>query len=632
MSLPNKHDDSHSIQSSGTVFIEFQPLGRRGVCLRKDSLLNSAHQLGIGINSICYGSGTCGSCLVQITTGQVSSPTTIEIDLLTAAQLDNGWRLACQTMPKSDCTVTIPVESMNTLQRLQIEGLDVITKPCSVIRIYTINLEPPTLNDPTADADRLLTRLEAQHDIHCNIIDISVLQGLSNQLRLLNWCCQVAVRGDEIIAVLTKDTPPLGLAIDLGTTKIAGYIVNLETGRTLAASGLMNPQIECGEDVITRIGMATHESNGRERLQSLAVDAINELATRLLSDSDNSPSDIVDTVVVGNTAEHHFLIGLPVEQLAHTPFTPAVSYALDVKAKEIGLNAAPGSYIHFLPNIAGFIGADHVAMLMATDAWHKDKATIAIDIGTNTEVSIIANNRIVSVSCASGPAFEGGHIKDGMRAAPGAIERVHITDSLEVQYQTIDNIQPIGICGSGILDALAELHRVGIVTSAGRLYPPNVDTRINNSQHQFVLTKARNKQKERAIVITQKDIRELQLGKAAIRTGIETLIDVAGCSIGDISHIIVAGAFGTYIDIEKAISIGMFPPIPLERFQQVGNAAGAGARLALLSSVKRSEAQQKVEYIEYLELATTPTFTRTFAEATTLGRYQLAHRIGQAEI
>jgi len=278
--------------------------------------------------------------------------------------------------------------------------------------------------------------------------------------------------------------------------------------------------------------------------------------------------------------------------------------------------------VHLLPNIAGFVGADHVAMLLATEVLSAKGPTVALDIGTNTEVSLVNNGEVMATSCASGPAFEGGHIRYGMRAAAGAIERLRITDD-GIQYETIDQAPPIGICGSGILDALSQLYLAGIIDEGGRIVKKHPRVRANRGQSEFVLVSREERSGQPTITITQQDVRELQLAKAAIRTGIQTLLETSGCSESEIKRVVIAGAFGTYIDVASAVAVGMLPSLPLNRFRQAGNAAGMGARLALISLGKRAEAQAVASRINYVELASTPDFNQTFVQASYLGRYRI---------
>ena len=602
--------------------IDFEPVGRRGKCQKNESLLACARQLGVGISSICGGKGACHACKVQVLSGTVSKPTPNEHEAFTSQELKEGSRLACQTYLASDCKIAVPTESMTTPQRVQAEGLEVKVHPESPLLAYRLQLATPSLEAPQADADRLLQALNQQHKLRCTKVDIGALRTISDQLRSWKWECQAVVRNGEVIAILPPKSRQLGLAIDVGTTKVAGYLVDLNDGRTLAAKGVMNPQISYGEDIISRMTAVVHSPDNAAAVQKLAVDAINELCTDLCAEAGAKSEEVVEAVVVGNTAMHHLFLRLPVKQLALSPFVPAVSRALEVRAGELGLNIAPGAYVHLLPNIAGFVGADHVSMLLATDAWQGKETTVALDIGTNTEVSLICKGKITATSCASGPAFEGGHIKYGMRAATGAIERLRI-DGDKIQYQTIDGAPPVGICGSGILDALAQLYLAKIIDDGGRIIDNRHRVRAYKGQREFILVSKEERKGKPAITVTQHDIRELQLAKAAIRTGIQALLETRGCSEAEIKQVIIAGAFGTYIDVASAVAIGMLPPLPLNRFRQVGNAAGMGAKLALISLKSRAKAQAVASRVSYIELARVPNFEPTFIQASYLGRYRI---------
>ncbi len=605
-----------------THTINFEPLGLSGRCRTNESLLACAHRLGVGIISLCGGKGNCHSCQVQVLSGTVSEPTPNELETLSSQQLKEGWRLACQTYPTSDGKLSLPPNSLTTLQRVQVEGQEVTVPPEPAVTAYQLKLSAPSLADPQADAGRLLESLNQQHHLHCNQIDISALRKLPPQLRSWDWQCRASVRADEVIAFGPWPSRQLGLAIDLGTSKISGYLIDLSNGQTLAAKGVSNPQASSGADIISRISYAMKSPSKGARLQKLAVEALNQLASDLCAEAGAEAEEIVDAVVVGNTAMHHLLAGLPVRQLALSPFVPAVSRALDIKASHLGLRFAPGAYLHLLPNIAGFVGADHTAVLLATVDTESRGMTVAIDIGTNTEVSLIDKGKIVTTSCASGPAFEGWHIKDGMPAATGAIERLRIVDD-DIQYQTIGGAPAVGICGSGILDAMAQLYLAGLLDKGGKMTHNHPRVRSEGEQLEFVLVSEKERGASRAIVITQQDVRELQLAKAAIRTGIQVLLETHGHGEEEIQKVLIAGAFGSYIDVANAIAVGMLPSLPLDRFQQVGNAAGTGARLALISSSKRGEAQKIVSRVRYIELANVPSFNQTFVQASYLGRYRL---------
>ena len=318
---------------------------------------------------------------------------------------------------------------------------------------------------------------------------------------------------------------------------------------------MMNPQISYGEDVVARIVAASKTTENAIKLQSLLVDALNQAVADLCAEVDAQRVNIVEAVVVGNTAIHHLFLRLPVKQLGLSPYVPATRAALDVKARDLGLRIAPGAYIHLLSNIAGYVGADHVATILATRVFQIDKTTLVIDIGTNTEICLNHRSQLTSVSCASGPAFEGAHIKFGMRAAPGAIEHMRLQGE-HLEIQTIGGEAPIGICGSGLLDIIAQLRLNNVIDRNGRMKEHPL-VRNNNGANEFVLAERAGHE---PVILSQKDVRELQLAKAAIRLGIQALVEAEGLTENDIEQVIIAGAFGTFINVESAITIGMLPP------------------------------------------------------------------------
>jgi uncharacterized 2Fe-2S/4Fe-4S cluster protein (DUF4445 family) len=377
----------------------------------------------------------------------------------------------------------------------------------------------------------------------------------------------------------------------------------------------MNPQIAFGEDVMARIAYAMQgEGRGRE-LQEAIVQGLEDRTRELCGQCERGCHDILEIVLVGNTCMHHLVMGLPVDQLGVAPYVPALSSSCDVKARDLGLHVAPGAYVHLLPNIAGFVGADHVSMVMASGLHESDQVTLGLDIGTNTEVSLAANGRLLSCSTASGPAFEGAHIRDGMRAAPGAIEWVRMVDG-NVEYQTIDGEPPVGICGSGILDSVAELRRIDVLKENGSMRrDSHPRVRETGDRPEFVLVPAGENGARNDIVVTRRDVSEIQLAKGAIRAGVEVLLDEAGVEIDEVARVVIAGAFGTYLDVASARTIGMFPPLPLDRFDQVGNAAGIGAKLALLSRHCRAVAEEIAQRVEYIELTTDARFASAYMDA-----------------
>jgi len=603
-----------------TYQINFEPTGKSGRCKSNQSLLDYAHQVYVGIVSICGGHGRCNSCKVQILEGTVSEPTASELKTFSPQEIREGWRLACQTYPKGNVKLLVPPESMTTTQRLQVEGFEIAVTPDSTVRSYSVCLSAPSLSDLQADVERIFQGLKNQR-IYCNNIDIEVLKNISNLLRSRDWKAKVFVRGSEVVAIGPQSNRQLGLAVDLGSTKIAAYLIDLESGATLTARGVMNPQFAYGEDIVTRLSLVLEKKGGGKLMQKVVIDELNRLLVALGTEVNAKPDEVVETVIVGNTAMHHLLLKLPVSQLAYAPYIPVVKAALDIKARDLGLDIAPGAYVHILPNIAGFVGADHVAMLLSTKTiWQKEDLALAIDIGTNSEISLISDGEISTLSCASGPAFEGAEIKNGMRATSGAIERLRISNNT-VDYLTIDEAEPVGICGSGILDAIAQLRLAGVVDKSGRMLNNHPRVRDNKGQREFAIVTEEERNGSPAITITQSDVRAIQLAKGAIRSGIQVLLATQNRSPEEIKRVVIAGAFGSYIDVSSAITIGMLPSLPLNRFEQVGNAAGIGAKLALVSRSKVAEAQQIASEVHYTELAAVPDYAKFLVEAAALDEY-----------
>lgn len=599
--------------------IDFEPLGRRGEAQTGQSLLEIAHGLGIDLLSLCGGIGACESCKIQLLAGRTSAITLVEKDALAQSELEAGYRLACQTYPQSNCKVYVPPDSLSAAIRTQIEGRQATVVLEPPVRSVNVQLQPPSLSRPRADAENLLDHLNKGSAPVADSVDLALLQDLPASLRNWNWKGQAHLRNREVIAFTPSQTVPLGLAVDLGSTSIAGYLVDLSGGNTLATGGMMNPQITCGEDIVTRCGYAAKSLQAARQMQSTVVDGLNELAGELCNQAGVSPRQILEVVIVGNTAMHHLLLALPVRQLVTAPFVPAVVNSVELKAREIGLRVAPGAYLHLLPNIAGFVGADHIAMLLATSAEWSTRTVLALDIGTNTEISLIGpGETITCLSCASGPAFEGFHIKNGVRAKPGAIERVQLTGN-KVQYKTIADVPPVGICGSGILDIVAQLRLAGVLAENGHM---QAGTHPRLRRHEFVLVEADRQFRRREIIVTQDDIREIQLAKAAIQTGIQVLITGSNLQLDAVDEVVIAGAFGSYINVANAVAIGMLPPLPADRFKQVGNAAGMGAKMALLSTSQRVKAQALHSRVSYVELASYPRFGYIFAQNCKLRPYE----------
>jgi len=613
-------------EATGEEYIvEFEPLGRRTQVTRGTTLLEAARQAGVGLSAVCGGAGTCGTCRVRVVGGEVSPPVEGEREALA-----DGFRLACRTRVLGDVRVDVPPTSITAPQRAQIEGRELAVELDPAVRTCDVAAEPPSLTDLQADAarvrdalDRQLPQLAAEDGAGIRF-DHSALCQLPVLLREHDWQVRLVVRDREVIAIVPAGAPPLGLAVDIGTTKVAAYLVDLESGETLAAAGRMNPQIAYGEDVMARIAYTMDGASQARELQEAIVGGLSEMARDLCAQVGRDSAEIVEAVLVGNTCMHHLVLGLPVEQLGLAPYVPALARAYDLKARELGLCLAPGANVHLLPKIAGFVGADHVAMILATDISEAGEVTVGLDIGTNTEISLAAGERLLCCSCASGPAFEGAHIHDGMRAAPGAIEWVRLVDDADggasgVEYQTIDGAPPVGICGSGVLDAVAELRRVGILRENGAM---RVDShprvRGTGGATEFVLVPAGEREALRDVVITRKDVNEIQLAKGAIRAGVDVLLEEAGLEEGQIERVVIAGAFGTYLDVGSALAVGMFPPLPRERFVQVGNAAGMGAKMVLVSRRCRARTEEIARRVEYIELTTHARFVAVYTAALML--------------
>ncbi len=599
------------------IEVDLEPVGRRATIAPGLTLLDAAQQAGVEIIAVCGGVGACGKCRVRLVSGALTPPTAVEERAFSATELAAGHRLACQARPLGDVKIDIPPASLSTPQRLQVEGQESDVAVDPVVTPVDVTVAVPTLHDLRADTVRLTDAL-AEQGVPRPFFGQPVLRDLSVKLREQDWAVRLALRrrnhGAEAVGVLHPDQALLGLAVDIGTTKMAAYVLDLATGRTLAKAGVMNPQIAYGEDVVSRIAYANQHPDSQRVLQARLMESLNELLGRLCKEAHAAREQVVEAVVVGNTAIHHFFAGLPVRQLGESPYIAAVSEALSICACHLGLELASGAKVYLPPNIAGYVGADHVSMLLATDAWRAQKPTIALDIGTNTEISLAVDGRLLSCSCASGPAFEGAHIHAGMRAAPGSVEYVQIVGD-DVRIQTIGGKPAVGICGSGILDAVAELRAAGIVKRTGRFQMDHPRIVPWEGGGAFLLAPAAETGNGHDLLITRRDVNEIQLAKGAIRAGVEVLLLEAGLTAQDIDTFIVAGAFGTYLDLESAIRIGMFPPLPLERFKQVGNAAGTGARQMLISAAQRRLAEQISARVRYVELTVHPGFTSVYMDA-----------------
>jgi len=591
-----------------TFTIEFQPRGLRIDCSQPINGLDATRQAGINLSAVCGGEGICGKCVIQLLTGAKNfRPSEIEQKYLSPEKLAQGYRLACQTTLDSNVKVYIPSESIIEDQVLQIEGGDSSHTIHPAIRQSEIKLIGAHLQDLTSDFSRIKAALKDKG----LTAGLEVLRSIPTILRENDWSANLWTRGKEIFhASSIHNVHPVGLAVDVGSSKIACYLMDLTNGNTLTAKGTPNPQIAYGEDIMARLGYAMQGSTQAEMLFHLTINAINQTAAKLCERLNLSPDDIADGCIVGNTAMHHFFLNLPTGSLAVSPFVPVTTDPIYPLARELGIAAMQGAAVYTPPVIAGFIGSDHLAFLLAARFGEDQRVRLGIDIGTNTEIALQAGGRIVSVSTASGPAFEGAHIKYGMRAAPGAIEHVQISKNGSAIIQVIGSQTPIGICGSGILDAIAQMRMRNILNQRGRMDKAAPGVRLAADGKPEILLSTSKK----PITLSQNDVDQILLAKGAIRAGIDILLDHLKVDTSEIEEIVIAGAFGSYMLPEHAMGIGMLPTVPLDRIITVGNAAGTGARMMLVSTLSRARAEELAHQIEYLELTVYPDFAMFYAK------------------
>jgi uncharacterized 2Fe-2S/4Fe-4S cluster protein (DUF4445 family) len=605
----------------------FRPSGRSAEIPEGKTILEASRELGVEIESVCGGEKTCGKCKVKWLAGKLSPFAQEESTFITEGERIEGYRLACAAHIKGDVIIHLPEESLIKKQivRKEIKETPVELKPA--ISLHYLELSPPTLHDPLGDFNRLQEALSEKYHLPSLDIDYQALLRLPSSLREGNWKATVAVwMGREIIDIMAeKVDKAYGLAVDIGTTTVAAYLCDLTSGEVIATESMMNPQVIYGEDVMSRITYAVTHPDGLEELHRSMIGGLNELIQVITEKCGLSSDRILELVVVGNTVMHHLFLQIYPKFLGISPFPTAIHKSIDVKARDLGLKVHPSANVHTLPIEAGFVGADNVGVVIAEEPHNCDEIVLIIDIGTNGELVMGNRKRLISASCATGPAFEGAHIKFGMRAAPGAIERVRIDPgTLEVKFRVIGkekwndemkNPGALGICGSGIIDAIAELYRTGIIDKSGRLKReiPSSRLKMTDEKPEFVVARKDETSIGKEITITQQDVRNVQLGKAALYTGAKLMMRQLGLS--KVDRVVLAGAFGTYIDPEKAMILGMFPDCDLKNVHAVGNAAGDGARMALLNRDKRKEADEIARKVEYIELTIEENFQEEFIEA-----------------
>jgi uncharacterized 2Fe-2S/4Fe-4S cluster protein (DUF4445 family) len=619
--------------------VVFQPSGLRGKVKDGATILEASRKLGADIESVCGGKGTCGKCQIRIEKGYFAkygiNSSTASVNtigeanekFLSKTQLRQGYRMACQTRVYGNIVIFIPEKSRKGKQviRKEISAIEIKLNPA--VKKYPVELKPATLHHPLGDFERLQAKLTRKYKLNSLRIDYPVLLKLQNTVREDNWQVSVTIwQGKEIIDVSTGLTDKTyGLAVDIGTTTVAAYLCDLTTGEVLATAAMMNPQVAYGEDVMSRIGYATKNKNGLKQMNRVIIQGLNQVAGEAAAKAGIKRTDITDMTVVGNTCMHHLFLNIDPQYLGKTPFSPSIHHSLDIKVRELGLRISSGAYVHVLPIEAGFVGADNVGVLIAEEPYKKDEMLLIIDIGTNGELILGNRQKLLSTSCATGPAFEGAEIRHGMRAAPGAIEKVRIDPKTkEVQFKVIGNehwntevknIGARGICGSGIFDVAAQVFLAGIIDKGGRfsngIRSPRM--RRKGTEPEFVIAWAKETAINQDIVICQRDIRAIQLAKGAMYSGAKLMMK--RLDISKIDKVILAGAFGSFIDIESAAVIGLFPDCALENVKAVGNAAGDGACMALLDMRKRKEADINARKVEYVELTVEPGFNTAFTRA-----------------
>lgn len=519
---------------------------------------------------------------------------------------------------KEDLVVRIPEETGLRIRQVQSTGLERETRLNPSVKKAHVRIAGPTLSDVLPDSERLIQALRRSGDLPDLRIDPDLLPILPRLLRECEWdVTAVLPTPGQVCAIERGDTTSqlYGCAVDIGTSKLVGVLVDLSTGKTLSTLFVENPQLVYGEDIMSRMSYAMKAHENSLQLKSSVLSAINQLLERSCADAGITPSQVYELVIVGNTAMHHFLLGIESRHLALSPYVPAVKAPLDLHAKDVGILAHPHANVHMPPLVAGYVGADAVADVLASGMRESDELSLLLDIGTNTELFVGNRNGIVSCSCASGPAFEGAHIRQGMKAVYGAIERVRIdSTTLNVEYETVGGEKPVGICGSGMLDTVAELLRCRVIDSKGRFQ--KIDTRRLTEvagDRAFVLAQAEETSTGDPVMVTQRDIGEVQLAKAAIHTGCTILMRHAGVRASDLKRIYIAGSFGNYVNPANAKLLGLIPEVPTQIIRFVGNTAIAGAKMCLSSLEARNEAKRIGEQVKYIELGADANFSREYA-------------------
>jgi uncharacterized 2Fe-2S/4Fe-4S cluster protein (DUF4445 family) len=606
--------------------VHIQPDGLRITVSDGTVLTDAMHRAGIALQLTCGGKGTCGKCRVELHP-DLPEPTEDDVRHISEDDLARGVRLACRTVVDRPLRVLVGSELRALAGKILVDGAerDIDLDP-SVEKRF-LELPTPSLEDQAADLFRI-KRAIAPDVESCPPVDIDVLRELPDILRTADFRTTVVTTNGRIVAVEPGDTTGrrYGLAVDLGTTTLVGTVLDLSDGRVLAHASRLNAQMVHGEDTISRITYALQSPDSRDDLTAKVRGDVNEIIAEAAERAGIDQDEIYEATFAGNTTMSHLFLGLDPGGLSQIPFVPVTNAAVNLRASDVGIAIHPRGNLHILPNIAGFVGSDTVAAMLACDFLEEGPSRLLVDVGTNGELALRHGDTLIVCSTAAGPALEGAALSCGMRAANGAIEHCGIgTDDFDLAV--IGGGDPVGLCGSGIIDILATLLDAGIVDSYGGIAHPDalpdsapafLKDRIvddGSGQPAVLLARGDDSSGRRDVVITQRDIRQIQLAKGAISAGIVLLLDQAGLGVDDLSEIVLAGAFGNYITTESARRIGLLPQIPTGRIRFVGNAASTGARMALLSRAARRDADLLRHRTTHLELATLPAFMNTLTDS-----------------
>ena len=596
--------------------VTFEPAGVT-ITVPTGSLLTVAmRQAGIFLPLDCGGKGTCGCCQV-IVTGPCSPPDPAEQKILDPIRLSHGWRLACRTKVLGCVTVQTPLTADSSQTTWRIDRQDIYSAPVTypVITTVACSFAAPTLADTRSDLKRLTTTLtETKGNGHIEADHHTAAQ-ISRLARQTNWQLSCYLRNGELVGVAGRDDVPLGLAVDLGSTKLAAYLTDLTTGTVIASRGKVNPQVIFGADVVTRLQRAMKNPDDAQQQTTLIRHAINELAGALADQAGMARNQICEMSIAGNSVMMHLLLALPLAQLGAPPFVSCFDQATSIKARELDIAIAPGACIYLPPLIGGYVGSDNTAMIIGAHLDHPGPCRLALDIGTNTEVVLaVPGGPLYIASAPSGPTFEGAHLSSGMRALTGAISSCRLEGD-SVHVTTVDGSPPAGICGSGIIDIIAELLQAGVINGRGHLDRTHPRVRVNDRRIEFLLVPADTSATGLDIMLSQEDISQIQLAKAAINGACTTLLSQAGLGSDAIEEVILAGSFGSHINVNNARKIGLVPNHGESLWKQVGNGAGRGIQQLLNDTTARARATTIPDIASYVELSGQASFNSLFAKS-----------------